>query len=213
MKVDSETKVGISVVVFAIVAFVAALGGILGENNIVLSFVVAIANIVMAGVIALQAVSMNESVLEMKKERMNIEEFKNSLIAYLRYIRGELKLNSTSTKYRNIKEPYQYILERYHRRISNDLSPSEVGLVWRISVFIKRFLEVHGFSWQELDNYHDLIRRFKDSNTPRDEKPKLANEIREKSKELGKIVEDILHEIEEMGNQKFEEEILKILES
>ena len=219
-----------SVAIGFVVAFV-FLGLVLiwvkGDNGLILQSSLAVANLVMAGVVALQAIAtaesaeqvkrqaelMNESLLEMKKQRMNIEEFKNSLITYLRYVNGILTSNSTYASYHRIQEPYQYLIDGYHKRIGANLSPSEVGLLWRISIFIRRFLEMRSFSWQELDKYHDLIHRLKDSSTPRDEKPKLANEIREKSKELGKIIENIIQEIEEMGNQKFEEEILRILES
>ncbi|RLF80582.1 hypothetical protein DRN38_03820, partial [Thermococci archaeon] len=157
---------------------------------------------------------MNESLIEMRKQRLNIEEFKNSLITYLRNIIGILKANSMSTNYTPVTDPYLYVLQGYRRgSTAKDLSPAELGLVWRISVFIKKFLELCGLSWQRFEEYNKLISKFKDSKTSQSEKPGFAMRIKETSKELLKTVESIFDEVERMSDRELEEEILKILES
>lgn len=155
---------------------------------------------------------MNESLIEMKKQRLNIEEFKNSLVGYLQYLIGVLTANCIGNR-AQIQEPYPYLRERYHRRIKVDFSPAEEGLIWRISVFIEKFLEAYGFSLQEVKELNKVVSKFNDHRTPREEKPVLANIIKEKSQDLLKIAKSIFDETETMGDKKLEEEILKILES
>ncbi|WP_456328392.1 hypothetical protein [Archaeoglobus sp.] len=158
---------------------------------------------------------MNESLLEMKKQRLNIEEFKNSLIDYVRYLSGTLKANSMrSGNYEPLFSPYLYLSREYHLgSTTRYLPPSYQGLILRISRVIEKFLEAHEFSLQEFKDYNKLISKFKDSKTPRHEKPGLVRKIQKKSQELLKIAEDVFQEIEKMGDQKLEEEILRILES
>ena len=211
-------------------------------GNLLITAAVGVATIIMAYFIALQAIAtrdmvekasaqaqltyemvkqmieetalMNESLIEMRKQRLNIEEFKNSLITYLRNVIGILKANSMSTNYTPVTDSYLYVLQGYHRgTTAKDLSPAELGLVWRISVFIKKFLESRGLSWQRFEEYNKLISKFKDSKTSQSEKPGLAMRIKETSKKLLETMESIFDEVEGMSDEKLEEEILKILES
>jgi len=159
-----------------------------------------------------QAELMNESLIEMRKQRLNIEEFKNSLIPYLRMVIRMLKANSTGATHTTITDPHLYVYQGYLHRVK-DLSPAEEGLVWRISVFLKKFLELHGLSWQRFEEYNKLISKFKDSKTSQSEKLGLAMRIKEKSKELLETVQSIFDEVEKMSDKELEEEILKILKS
>jgi len=213
---------------FVLVGGITAVVGAKTKDDTALQFALVMANIVMVSIIALQAIAtaeaveqakkqaelMNQSLLEMKKQRLNIEEFKNSLMPYLRSVILTLEANSKRKDYDIITDPYLYVLQGYRRGTrAKYLSPAEEGLVWRISVFIKKFLELRGLSWQRFEEYNKLVSKFKDSKTSQSEKPGLATRIKEKSKELLKTVESIFDEVEKMSNKELEEEILKILEA
>jgi len=137
-----------------------------------------------------QAELMNESLVEMRKQRLNIEEFKNSVITYLEDLIKVLA--GMPDSYKEIKDPYSYLRDKYRARVGPNLSPAESGLIWRISRFIERFLEIHGFSLQELEELKKLGYRFNDYRTRGHEKPELARKIQEKSQELLKIAKSIL---------------------
>ncbi|RLF83162.1 hypothetical protein DRN44_01855 [Thermococci archaeon] len=158
---------------------------------------------------------MNESLIEMKKQRLNIEEFKNALLAYLQDLIGALTGNSVQSRnFVPVFSPYMYLSKEYHLgSVTKYLPPSYRGLILRISNFIEKFLEEYEFPTQELREYGELISKFKNSKTPEEERLELARVIPEKSQELLDIVKRIYDGIEEMGDKKLEEEILKILES
>ncbi|ASJ07209.1 hypothetical protein [Thermococcus pacificus] len=153
-----------------------------------------------------QVAIMGETLMEMKKDRMRIEELKDSLVSYIQYLIKAL--NASSPNYVLVEKPYPYFYKRYRTRIGTSLSPSEEGWVWRISKFIERLLEKKGFSLDELEEYNGMIAKFKKPGTPREEKHRLAAELEKKSKEMRQIAEDIFHEIKEMGEYAFEREIM-----
>jgi len=149
---------------------------------------------------------MNESLLEMKKQRLNIEEYKNYLLEYLRHLVLRLEGNATSG-YQHVEEPYLFISRRYTNRIgTSSLSPAEEGFIRRVSKFIEKFLGSHGLEPQEIKKYNNLI-----SNYGRGKDSKLLETIRERSKELLEITKPIFQMIEEMSDKELEEEILRIL--
>jgi len=150
---------------------------------------------------------MNKSLIEMRKQRLNIEEYKNYLLEYLRYLVLRLEGNATSG-YQHVEEPYSYIWKRYKNRVSTpSLSPAEEGFMRRVSKFIEKFLKVHGLEPQEIKKYNDLI-----ANYARGKDSQLLETIRERSKELLEITKPIFQMVEEMSGKELEEEILKILE-
>lgn len=148
---------------------------------------------------------MNESLIEMKKQRLNIEEFKNNLIEYLRYLVRVLRGNATSG-YENVEEPYLFISRRYMKRTGVPcLSPAEEGFIRRVSKFIEKFLGAHGLEPQEIKKYNNLI-----SNYGRGKDSQLLKTIRERSKELLETTKPIFQMVEEMSDKELEEEILRI---
>ncbi|NJE85812.1 hypothetical protein E3E23_08260 [Thermococcus sp. CX2] len=210
------------IVLFVYIAIIGAWVGAKTQNDTTLQFILVIANILMAGVVAIQAMAtaeateqakkqaelMNETLIEMRKQRLNIEEYKNYLVEYLRYLVLRLEGNTTSG-YQHVEEPYLFISRRYKNRIgTSSLSPAEEGFIRRISRFIERFLEAHGLEPQEIKEYNGLI-----SNYGRGKDSQLLKTIRRRSEELLKIAEPIFQRVEEMGDKRLEEEILKILES
>jgi len=158
---------------------------------------------------------MNESLIEMKKQRLNLEEFKNALLAYLQDLIGTLTGNSVQSRnFVPVFGPYMYLVKEYHLGSTTKyLPPSYRGLILRISKVIEKFLKKYGFPTQELREYGELISKFKNSKTPEEERAILAKKIQGKSQELLKIAKSIFDYVEEMGDKKLEEEILKILES
>ena len=214
---------------FVYIASIGAWIGVKIRNEAILQFTLVMANILMAGVVAIQALAtaesteqvkrqaelMNESLLEMKKQRLNLEEFKNGLLAYLQDLIGTLTGNSVQSRnFVPVFGPYMYLSKEYHLgSVTKYLPPSYRGLILRISNFIEKFLEEYGFPTQELREYGELISKFKNSKTPEEERAILAKKIQGKSQELLKIAKSIFDYVEEMGDKKLEEEILKILES
>jgi len=158
---------------------------------------------------------MNETLIEMRKQRLKIEEFKNALLAYLQDLIGALSGNSIQSRnFVPVFSPYMYLSKEYHLGSTTKyLPPSSQGLILRISNFIEKFLEEYGLPTQALREYTELISKFKDSKTPDNEKIILAKKIQERSQELLKIAKSIFDEVERMSDRELEEEILKILES
>jgi len=148
---------------------------------------------------------MNETLIEMKKQRLNIEEYKNYLIEYLRYLVLRLEGNATSG-YQNVEEPYLFISKRYKDRIgTSSLSPAEEGFIRRVSRFIEKFLKAHGLEPQEIRKYNNLISDYSRGNS------QLLKTIRERPKELLEITKPIFQMVEEMSDKELEEEILRTL--
>ena len=225
-------KTGIVVLIIMLFVYIASIGAWIGvkiRNEAILQFTLVMANILMAGVVAIQALAtaesteqvkrqaelMNESLLEMKKQRLNLEEFKNGLLAYLQDLIGALTANSIQSRnFEPVFGSYMYLVKEYHLGSTTKyLPPSYRGLILRISKVIEKFLKKYGFPTQELREYGELISKFKNSKTPEEERLELARVIPEKSQELLDIVKRIYDGTEEMGDKKLEEEILKILES
>ncbi len=151
-----------------------------------------------------ETIIMNESLLEMKKQRLNIEEYKNYLIEYLRYLILRLEGNAAGG-YQHVEEPYLFISKRYTNRVgTSSLSPSEEGFMRRISKFIEKFLGAHGLEPQEIKKYNNLI-----SNHDRGKDTQLLKTIRERSKELLETTKPIFQMVEEMSDKELEEEILR----
>ncbi|NJE47606.1 hypothetical protein E3E35_09395 [Thermococcus sp. GR7] len=110
--------------------------------------------------------------------------------------------------YQHVEEPYLFISKRYKDRIgTSSLSPAEDGFILRVSRFIEKFLKVHGLEPQKIQRYNDLISDYGRGNS------QLLKTIQRRSEELLKIAEPIFQRVEEMGDKRLEEEILKILES
>ncbi|NJE41812.1 hypothetical protein [Thermococcus sp. GR6] len=210
------------IVLFVYIAIIGAWVGAKTQNDTTLQFILVIANILMAGVVAIQAMAtaeateqakkqaklMNETLIEMRKQRLNIEEYKNYLVEYLRYLVLRLEGNTTSG-YQHVEEPYLFISKRYKDRIgTSSLSPAEEGFIRRVSRFLEKFLKAHGLEPQEIKEYNGLI-----SNYGSGKDSQLLKTIRERSEELLKIAEPIFQRVEEIGDKRLEEEILKILES
>lgn len=104
---ESNRKVMIVMVIIMAFVLIAGFGALVGantQNSILLQFTEVLANIVMAGIIAVQAITtaeaaeqtkkqaelMNKSLIEMKKERMNIEYMKNEVIGYIKKLEDML---------------------------------------------------------------------------------------------------------------------------
>ncbi|MBO8175208.1 MAG: hypothetical protein H0Z18_08115 [Thermococcus sp.] len=167
------------------------------------------------GVSKEQAESIDKNILEMEKERIDIEEYKNSLRAYLEHIKDQLHENKEDPSHIEIlSDPYYYLVQQYRKENpSEDLSSTERERVWKISEFIRKFLLEHGIPLdKEIATYNKLFYQFKDAQVPDSEKLLLRQLIMEKSQELFEEVSSILMEIKEMGHKKLEEEILRILE-
>jgi len=210
------------------IGFIATWQGITHQNilwekigNSAITATVGIANIIMVYFIAQQAIAnsemvkqmvkeatiMNENLIEMRKQRLNIEEFKNSLIGYLEYLRHRLRMSEYVAL-----EPYPYLLREYRERIESNPSPAETGFIWRVSRFIEKFLEKHGFSMQDLREHNEFINKARDDRTSSQEKSELMEKSREKSQELLKIVNSVFGEVTSMSDTELEMEILQILE-
>ncbi|MDI3475367.1 MAG: hypothetical protein PWQ79_1915 [Thermococcaceae archaeon] len=207
-----STKV--AVVIFGIVLFVfvggsAALIGVGKQNPLTLQFTLAIANIVMAGVVALQAITtaeaakqakkqaelMNESLIEMKKERMNIEYIKNEVVGYIETFKRTLQSNLSNANHTQVwSEVPAYSPSISISGTTYDTFYQKIGFEKRISRKIDRLLSEYEI---ELEDYNSLV----------EEANRLRREIVDNLKGKSKLVKS-LQEIsnEEAGKYKVKED-------
>ncbi|MBC7108988.1 MAG: hypothetical protein H5T41_09455 [Methanomassiliicoccales archaeon] len=127
----NNLKTWVMILIVVLFVYIAGIGAWIGakiRNEAILQFTLVMANILMAGVVAIQALAtaesteqvkrqaelMNESLLEMKKQRLNLEEFKNGLLAYLQDLIGALTANSIQRRnFEPVFGPYLYLIKEF----------------------------------------------------------------------------------------------------
>ncbi|NJD99516.1 hypothetical protein E3E26_06925 [Thermococcus sp. LS1] len=224
---DNDRSIWAKVFSISLLVLTALFGGFVLRSYLIsdvngIQFAVAMANILVAIFVALQTMATREAVeqtseqvkltrqtlIEMKKQRMNIEFIKNSLIGYLKEeIMRELVNNSRANRnYKPLHNSLFFVKTNYQKRHGNQtLAPDELGMINKTASKIEKFLEKWGIDIRE---YNSLISEYEQLERIRDTKNSMekAKEIREKSQELLEKVNRIL----DMSDEELEEELLKL---
>ncbi|ACS33167.1 hypothetical protein [Thermococcus gammatolerans] len=171
MRLDVNIIRSVTILMVVVAVFIAGLAVLIGLNTreqMLLQSVLVMANVLMAAVVALQALAtmdsveqakkqaelMNKSLMEMKKQRMNIEFMKNEIIGYISTI--EASLRSNLQEHSNGRAGYEvgsYLSLDYGR---HTLSLQEQGMNLRINKKIQKLIEQYNV---DLEKYNELIRK------------------------------------------------------
>lgn len=160
---DNKRIITLVLVVFVGIATIGAVMSIQAQSILMLQFLLVVANFVMAGVVAIQALAtaesaeqvkrqaelMNKSLLEMKKDRMNMEYIKNEVVGYITALENMLSGFLREARPAYLELPIYSALDF---DTSDWKGYQKRGLEERVKRKIQKLLEEYGINLEEYNS-------------------------------------------------------------